>query len=64
MASISIGNLNSGGKDLLLDSESYLDSLSDELSVSVKGGGEVSTPVASPFASPYYFYRHRPGLRF
>jgi hypothetical protein len=38
MASISIGNLNFTGEDLLLDSESYLDSLSDELAANVKGG--------------------------
>jgi hypothetical protein len=38
MASISIENLNSTGKDLLLDSDNYLDSLSDESAMHVKGG--------------------------
>jgi hypothetical protein len=38
MASISIKNLNSTGEDLLLDSEGYLDSLSDELTMVIKGG--------------------------
>lgn len=49
MATISIGNLNSIGADLLLDQESYLDNLSDDLTVSVKGG--FITVTVSP-ASP------------
>jgi hypothetical protein len=49
MSTISIGNLNSIGADLLLDQESYLDNLSDELTASVKGG--FFTVTATP-ASP------------
>jgi hypothetical protein len=49
MATISIGNLNSIGGDLLLDDqESYLDNLSDELTVGVKGGFTPLTLAASP----------------
>jgi hypothetical protein len=50
MATISIGNLNSIGGDLLLDQESYLDNLSDDLTVGVKGGF-TPTVTVSP-ASP------------
>lgn len=50
MATISIGNLNSLGGDLLIDEESYLDNLSDDLTVSVKGGF-TPTVTATP-ASP------------
>jgi hypothetical protein len=49
MSTISIGNLNSIGSDLLLDQESYLDNLSDELTANVKGG--FFTVTATP-ASP------------
>jgi hypothetical protein len=39
MASITISNLNAYGSDLFLDSETFLDDLSDdEMSVNVKGG--------------------------
>jgi hypothetical protein len=50
MSTISIGNLNSIGSDLLLDQESYLDNLSDELTANVKGGVFFTT-TATP-ASP------------
>lgn len=43
MATISIKDLNSLGGDLLLDKESYLDNLSEELCVSVTGGFTIAT---------------------